>query len=311
MKHILKYLPLVFSLSLILIACKKEKEAATQIVTDTEVATHYDDESMVSEELDAIADEANSLLESDPILSGNNSVVEEVICDASIAINADSDPMTLTVTFNGANCGTKRTRTGVMVLSMPKGTEWKNEGAEITVHFENMKVTRTKDGKSITFNGTKVYKNVSGGLIHEAAQSGTIVHTITSNDLTIKFDDGTARSWNVARKKEFSYNNGLVISVSGIHEVGENSGIAEWGTNRFGNAFVTTIKSPLVVKQDCSFRLTGGVIEHSTDVFVATATFGLDASGASTSCPGTGKFYYKLGWTKISNGNNFSVLLPY
>lgn len=311
MKHILKYLPLIFSISLIFAACKKEKEALTQIQTDTEVTTHYDDESMVSEELDAIADEANSLLESDPVLSGNNSVVDQLICDADISFNAETDPMSLTVTFNGANCGTKRTRTGVMILTMAKGSEWKNQGAAITVHFENMKVTRKKDGKSITLNGSKVYTNVSGGLIHEAAEAGTIIHTITSDDLTIKFDDGTARNWNVARKKEFTYNNGLVISVTGLHEVAENSGITEWGTNRFGNAFVTSIKSPVIIKQDCSFRVTGGIIQHSTDVFTATATFGLDESGTSTACPGEGKYYYRLGWTKTSNGNNFTILLPY
>lgn len=304
-------LPVIASVAIFAASCKKEKDPSPQITADTEVAAHYDDEAMVSEELDAVATDANTLFEADPVLSGNNSVLEEALCDATIVVDTASDPMTLTVTFNGANCGIKRNRTGVMVLSTAKGTEWKNAGATITVHFDNMKITRRSDGKSITLNGSKTYTNVSGGLIHQAASSGPIVHTLHSNDLTISFGDGTARSWNVARKKTFSYSNGLVITITGIHEEGNVSHIAEWGTNRFGNPFTTSITQPVVVKQDCDFRITAGEILHSTEVFTAKATFGLDASGNSTDCPGTGNYYYRLGWTRTSNGNSFNVLLPY
>jgi hypothetical protein len=250
-------------------------------------------------------------MESDPVLSGNPAVLTEVVCDASVVFNKDSDPVTVTITFNGANCSIKRNRTGVVVLSMAKGTEWKTAGAAITVHYENFKITRKHDGKSIIINGSETYTNVSGGLVYQASSLGSIIHTITSGDLSIKFDDGSARSWNVSRKKEFTYSNGLVITVSGTHTEANDTNIAEWGTNRFGNPFKTLITAPVVIKQDCDFRVTGGEIKHSTEVFTATATFGLDATGNATACPGSGHYYYKLGWTRLSNNNSFTILLPY
>lgn len=312
MKHkAFRFLPIIFVVILIVSACKKENDSAQKVTADAEIATHYDDESIVSEEIDAIATDANSLLESEPVLSGDASVLEEAICDATVSANFETDPMTVTVTFNGTACGVRRTRTGVVVLSMAKGTEWKNAGSAINIEFQNLKITRKSDGKSITLNGSKTYTNVSGGLVYQAASLGTVIHSIHSSDLSVKFDDGTTRSWNIARKKIFSYDNGLVIGVHGLHEDGSITNITEWGTNRFGDAFTTSITTPVVIKQDCDFRVTGGAIKHQTEMFTAVATFGLNASGELSGCPGTGKYYYKLDWTRTSDGNSFNVLLPY
>jgi hypothetical protein len=308
---LIKHLTFILCVSFLFTACKKNSDAKDTVSTDVQIGTHSDDESMVSEEIDAIADDANTLMESDPALSGNNSVVDEIICDASVAINMESDPMTMTVTFNGANCGIKRSRTGVVVFSMAKGMEWKNEGAVIDVHFQDLKITRKSDGKSITFNGSETYTNVSGGLVFQVASLGSVIHRISSNDLSVKFEDGTSRSWNVARQKAFTYNDGLVITVTGTHTEGNEHNIAEWGTNRFGNTFVTLISEPIVVKQNCDFRVTGGTLTSSTEVYTATATFGLDVAGNATTCPGAGHYYYKLGWTRNNTGNNFSIILPY
>lgn len=310
-QKLIHFTSLVVLAAFLFASCKKENDSSEKLTADAEVATHYDDEALVSGEIDAIATDINSVLESDPALSGDASVLEEVICDATVTANFQSDPMTVTVVFNGAACGANRTRTGTMVLSMPQGTQWKNAGAAITITLENLKIERKSDGKSITLNGSKTYTNVSGGLVHQAASQGLVVHSITSNNLSIKFDDGTARTWNIARKKEFTYSNGLVITVKGTFEQGDDTSIAEWGTNRFGETFATIISVPVVLKQECDFRVTGGEIKHKTEVFTAIATFGLDASGNPTSCPGTGKYYYKLDWTRSSNGNNFNLLLPY
>ena len=115
----------------------------------------------------------------------------------------------------------------------------------------------------------------------------------------------------MSRKKEFTYDNGLVISVSGMHNTEEESNVADWGTNRFGKEFTTSITSPIVLKQDCDFRVSAGTIKHKTEVFTSTATFGLDASGNATACPGSGKYYYRLEWSRNSNGNSFDLILPY
>ena len=274
--------------------CKKAAEALQTPADQVEIATHADDDAMVADVIDDITTDANALIEAYASLSGDASVVDEVICDASVALDTESDPMTATVTFNGANCG-KHTRNGAVVLSMPKGTKWKDAGAAITIQYENFAITRKSDGKTIVLNGTHIYTIVSGGLVYHAASLDSIVHTLVSENLSIKFDDETARNWNMSRKKEFTYDNGLVISVSGMHNTEEESNVA----------------SPIVLKQDCDFRVSAGTIKHKTEVFTSTATFGLDASGNATACPGSGKYYYRLELSRNSNGNSFDHILPY
>ena len=139
----------------------------------------------------------------------------------------------------------------------------------------------------------------------------TITHSITSSGLSITFDNGTQRTWQVSKQRVFTFvNNSGVITTTGTHTDGAVANIAEWGTNRFGKAFATSITEPLIVKQDCSFRLTSGQVKHTTGGITATATFGLDATGNPTSCPGSGNYYYKVIWTG-PNGNSLTVILPY
>jgi hypothetical protein len=101
-----------------------------------------------------------------------------------------------------------------------------------------------------------------------------------------------------------------VVTITGTHTDGNNTGIAEWGTNRFGGAFATSIVEPLVVRQDCNYRLVSGKVKHTTPLVTATATFGLNANGEPTSCPGLGAYYFKVLWTG-PNGNSITVIRPY
>jgi len=193
---------------------------------------------------------------------------------------------------------------------MAQGVRWKNTGAVLNVTFQNLKITRLSDNKSITINGTQVYTNVSGGLLINLPALGTITHTITSSNMSITFDNAAQRNWQVAKQRVFTYVNGIIITTTGIHTEGGVSGIAEWGTNRFGNAFTTAITQPIIHRQDCSFRIVSGKVNHLTTLFNANVTFGLDASGAPTSCPGAGTYYLKVEWTGPA-GVPRSVILPY
>ncbi len=201
-------------------------------------------------------------------------------------------------------------RTGVIKVSIPAGVLWKNAGAQITITYINFKVTRISDGKSLTFNGAKVITNVSGGLLRNLATIGTVTHTITSSGITITFDDGSQRTWQIAKQRVFTYNNGIVISTTGTHTDGSTTDIAEWGTNRFGNAFVTQVVDPMIIRQDCNWRLTAGHIRHSRLVRTVDVTFGLDANGNPTTCPGLGAYYMKIVWVNAA-GNTVTVILPY
>ena len=185
----------------------------------------------------------------------------------------------------------------------------KNPGAVLTVSYQNVKITRVIDNKSITINGSHTLTNVSGGLMIHLPNLNEIVHDLNSSGMTITFDDNTQRSWQVARRRTFTFSNGVNLSITGRHSIGNQTGIAEWGTNRFGHSFTTSITQPLVFRQDCALRMTSGQLKHEGFATV-TATFGLDATGNAASCPGTGHYYYKLDWTG-PGGNTQSVIHPY
>lgn len=297
----------IFSLSLFFTSCQKSTGSVDE---STEVSMQADDQSRVSTDVDQTANDADLMLESSASFSGRGEGVQSLICDATVVVDTASNPRTITITYNGTNCLGTRTRTGVVVISMAQGVRWKDAGAAITITFQNLKITRLSDNKSITINGSQTYTNVSGGLLINLPTLGTITHTITSGGLSITFDNNSQRSWQVAKQRVLTYNNGVVITTTGTHTDGNTTGIAEWGTNRFGHAFSTAISQPLVVRQDCNFRLTSGEVVHTRPAVTATATFGLDASGNPTGCPGLGHYYMKIVWVG-SGGGSHTIILPY
>jgi hypothetical protein len=290
------------------VSCQKDDITATDYITET--SEHADDQSRFSEEEDGVANDANAVIEVTSGFTGRTGDVQSLICDATVTLDTLSNPRTITIVYNGLNCLGNRTRTGTVVISMAAGMRWRQAGAILNVSFQNLKVTRVSDNKSITINGTQVYTNVSGGLLFNLASAGSIIHTITSSNMSITFDNGSQRTWQVARRRVFTYNNGIVITTTGTHTDGATTGIAEWGANRFGHDFTTAITQPLVIRQDCNFRLVSGKVAHHTSLFNATAIFGLDSTGNPTSCPGSGNYFLKLEWTGPS-GIHRTVILPY
>jgi hypothetical protein len=292
------------------VSCKKTDTNPPATDPTAELTVQADDESRISSEIDAIANDANVTMESDAAFNGRIENTLGVICNATSVADSTSDLKRITVTYNGTNCQGNANVTGVVIFSMPKGTYWKNAGAVLTVTIQNLKITRILDNKSITINGTKTITNVSGGSLLDLASRGTIIHTINAADLSLTFDNTTQKTWQVAKKRVFTYDNGIVITTTGTHSEGSVEGIAEWGTNRLGNAFVTAITQPMVIRQDCDFRLVSGEVTHTRLVADAVVKFGLNAAGEPTSCPLTGSYYFKLCW-KAYNGETKSVILPY
>ena len=288
-------------------ACKKESTPSTD--STTEMATHADDQNQVSGQIDAVANDASLAIESSATFSGRVENPPFSVCDATVAFDSASSPRKLTITYAGTSCNGSYKRTGTVVVSMPAGVHWKDQGATITVTYQNLKVTRLSDNKSVTINGSHTITNVSGGLLFNLSNQQSITHTVGSSGMSITFDDGSQRTWQVATRRVFTYDNGIVLTITGNYSNGNTEGIAEWGVNRFGHEFMTTITTPLVIRQDCAFRLTAGEVKH-TGFGTATATFGLDASGNPTTCPGTGHYYFKLTWTG-PNGATASATLPY
>ena len=296
-------------------ACKKENNNSKNDDQQTEIAYQSDDLSRVSSEIDAVANDADISIENSTGFTGRvsqgQSLLSDTVCDANVAYDIASNPRTITITYNGGNCWGTRTRTGKVIIAMAQGVQWKDQGASLTLTFQDLKITRVSDNKSITINGTQTYTNVTGGLLINLLTLGTITHSITSSNMSITFDDGTQRTWNVAKQRVYTFSGTNVsVTISGTHTEGNVTNIAEWGTNRLGHAFTSSTVQPVVIRSDCNFRVTSGEIRHTLPHVTADATFGLDSNGSPTSCPGAGHYYFKIVFTG-SGGNSVTLIMAY
>jgi hypothetical protein len=312
-------------------ACKKSSTTADNGSSSVDLQVQADDQTRISNESDAVEDDANVAMGAEASVSGASAQltgygqgrsIEGVqgvnspgVCDAAITVDSIDNPRTITLTYNGGTgCNATRTRTGVVVISIPAGTRWRDTGAVITVKFVNLKITSLIDNKSITINGTHTYTNVSGGSLVDlyTGKRASIIHTITSSNMSISFDNNTQRVWSVARQRTFTYpNQNVTITTTGMHAVDTLTGISEWGTNRFGNAFTTSIapNNPIVIQSACGWRVTSGQVKTVGPLVTTTAVFGLDSMGNPVqSCP-VGNFYLKLTWQGPSQ--SYSAILPY
>jgi len=318
--------------SICIYSCKKDTSASGD-TTSANVGTTGDDQEEVSNEADIISNDVNSALSgqsdfsgslnSSGSLSGNTEVngingseqvsglinVHQLVCDATISYDTANGQRVITIVYDGTNCWGNRTRTGTITITMPKGQRWKDVGATATITVDKLTITRKRDSKTIVLNGTKTITNVSGGLLKDLSSLHTITHTITGN-LKVDFENGTNRTWNVSKNRVFTYDNGVVITTTGTYSDGTDNNIAEWGTNRFNESFKTLISAPIVIRQDCDFRLVSGQNTVITAKGTGVITYGLDSNGDPTGCPGTGSYYFKLVWTG-ANGKIYTIIWPY
>lgn len=223
MKQHMHFLGLLsFALLISSVACKKDSHQDVE-KNDSEIPAHADDETFFTAETDAVFYEANLLLEAGSVSPRHQ---ENPICDATVAADLLSDPQTITVTYNGSDCLGNRTREGMIVLSAPRGMQWKNAGASVKIAFKDFKITRNGVKKSVTINGEQTYTNTSGGLLVKLATLESVTHTVSGSSLSVTFDNGSKRSWQVAQQRLFTYDNGIVLSVSGTHTENNDRHIA-------------------------------------------------------------------------------------
>ena len=297
-KRIQFLLAAVLAISVTFIGCKKTDTSSTN--DDSVLTQHSDDQNSFSQASDDIANDGNNAIDGYNAFEGKPGDVDNTAvlpCNADAILDSSGGLRRLTITYHGLNCIGNRNRAGVVVFSMPLAQHWKDAGAVLTMTVQNLVITRVSDNKSITIAGTTTVTNVTGGRIRDLATLGTITHAIASAGMTVTFDNGSSRSWQIAKQRVFTYNNGVVISTTGTHTDGSITGISEWGTNRFGNAFVTAINQPMIIRQNCNWRLTSGQITHYKLSATIVATFGLDSAGNPTTCPGLAPYYFKIVWT--------------
>jgi len=240
----------------------------------------------------------------------------EAVCNMTVDTSLASQGK-ITLNYTGNDCLNLTSRTGSIVIQLPYNgttvTTWTTMGAKAILTFNNYKVTRLSDNKSMTFNGFHSIKNVTGGGLIQLALGTTIVHQIRAN-MVVTFDDGTTRTWLVAKTRTFTNTNalGLVKNIiAGDTTFGSYVHAAVWGTNRLGQPFTVDMPTAFsynMTGSTCLYRPLTGVIINYTTLYTFTITYGVDVNGAPVTfgCP----FGYKFSWVD-NNGTNQQVVLPY
>jgi hypothetical protein len=236
---------------------------------------------------------------------------EWIPCNATVdSTAAVNDTVTIYITYNGLNCNETRFRTGKIEIKKQVGTHWGQAGATVIYKYINFTVTRVSNNKTVILNGTKTFVNVNGG---HRWQVGSIINSYVeriSGSMQASFDNGTSRSWNVARQLTYTGTPGQFIQTTdGFGSTDNYQNLVVWGINRQGEEFFTQITQSVVCKQTCSWDPCSGIKIHQIpgDSKSATITFGYDSNNQPVTgdeCPTR----YRVDWQK--NNNSGTSYLP-
>jgi hypothetical protein len=294
----------IIAVGLSLTACKKTASGGNKNTLDS-AQTQSNDEVMANKETDESSNDATAALENSGGSFASRPAGPAITfpCDATVSYDTAATQKSITITYNGNNCSGTRTRTGKIIISFDASLHWNDAGATINVDYDSLIIIRNSDGKKLLINGSVTHTNVSGGLLANLS-SNSITRTITGN-LTLTFDNGTQRIWQITKQRVFTYDNGIVVTTTGTG----TGGIAEAGINRYGNTFTAAITQPVLIKQSCDFRIVGGMLLYTGPYATIATTFGLDASGNQVSACPIGFFYYKQVWSVL--GRTYTFVGPY
>ena len=292
----------LFRLTILLIAvmgltfagCKKDKKEANfdssslqQLSNDEAIVQNASDEAMNDVDL---------------FLSDAGTKSTEILpCNATLdSVKTVNDTITKYITYNGLNCNQTRFRTGHVQISRAVGTHWYEAGAFVRIKHIDFTIRKVSNNKTIIINGVKTHQNVTGGFLWQLGTTVTsIVHKTWGNE-TITFDNGTIRSWQVARQKTYTGTLGqLVLTMDGFGNENGYTNLVVWGQNRQGEDFYTQIPQSVVLRQACDWYPVSGIKIHQipADSKSATLTFGYNSSNqpiTGTECPTK----FKVDWQK-------------
>ena len=297
---------LVAVAALMLTSCKKEN-INDGTVNPSSMEQLSADENNVENVMNDAENDVSSVMSN----NGNFKSTEFLPCNATLdSLAVANDTVTMYITYNGLNCNGTRNRTGKIEIKKKVGTHWEQAGATIIYKYINFTVTRVATGKSITLNGTKTFVNVNGG---HRWQVGTLITSYiqrASGSMTASFDNGTSRTWNVARQLTYTGTPGqFVLTVDGFGSAGEFENLVVWGTNRQGEEFFTQITQSVVHKQACDWNPVSGIKIHQipADSKSATITFGFYSNNqpvVGDDCPTR----YRVDWQK--NNQSGTMFMP-
>ncbi len=311
-KTFIKFSVVALSLGLMLAACAKKKDSTSSSPTPdntSQQSTTAGDQSNVSAESDQALNDAQVVISGSP----NNARVN-VQAQPQPIYNAMVDSLNpvlgkFTITYNGLNANGTRSRTGKVTVQRTHG-KWSVNGSVLTITFTNYIVTKVSTGKSITLNGTHMVTNVSnGGYTLTNLPVGSSIDHKVRGAIILTFDDGTTRSWEIARHRKTTNQGSSVytVAISGDTAVSGYSNVEAWGLNRNGENFYGEITSPITYNTTCGSEPISGVYVHQGIAKTLTVTYGVNSDGTvniTPNCP----YGFKLDFTNLSNASKELIL---
>ena len=288
--------------------CKKDRTTEVSSPDTSSLQQLAKDDAQVQASDNEITNDVNTA-----ITSNSSKSIEGInACNIKVDTIGGGDTLEITLTYSGFNALSNFTRTGVVVITKPLGIPWSTQNCSVNFKYENLSITKVSTGKTFIFNGNRTFTNVSGGRIIDLGSTATTVeHSITGN-MQITFENGTTRTWTISRTRTWSgtYPSALTLTVG---STGASSGIytnlVEYGTNRNGEAFYTSINTPILYSQACGWEPIWGGFTHQIPSVPksATVTFGYNSSDQQVT-EGTCADYYKLDW--VIKANSGTIYLP-
>ncbi|MCX6252538.1 MAG: hypothetical protein NTX61_17525 [Bacteroidetes bacterium] len=306
---------IVTSFGLTFQGCKKSK-TTDQTTNDktTSLQQLTNDENKAENNSDEAMNDVNSVLSP----GGGLKSAQFIPCNATVDSAVVHDTiLTFYIRYHGYNCNNTKIITGNIEISKNVNVNWHVAGATVLVKFIDYKVVRVANGKSMTFNGTKTFTNVSGGFIWQLGFPGhpAMIEKVTGSILVTFDDNTTTKTWNIARQRTLTRTvtadsvPHLVLTIDGFGSDAGYNNLVFWGVNRNGENFYTQINQSVVIKEACSWDPCSGV-----ELFTipgasksATVTFGYDSNNDPVSgdnCPTR----YRIDWTV--NGQSGTFFLP-
>ncbi len=320
MKRSFRCLTLVSVSTLLLFSCNKTRytPAAATALFQSDVHAQAEDQIRIPNEIDALCNDINTiLLYKDTVNSGPDTIPVSNfpgVCGVYSVVKDYADtPNLITIRYNGVSCDGTRSRLSTIYIYQTPGVDWSTAGDTIGVTFVNAKTYWLADDDSVVLKGNFYMVDSSGGSLanFNAASQQPVVQEIIGVNASVQFETLVTATWQVWRRRAYTYNGGMVITTTGIDTATGLQGVSEVGGNRWGNGFITTINTPLVVSQACSWRITQGMEQLVNPAGTTLLTFGLDSLGNPAGCPGTGaRYYYKASWTGTGEAS-YTAQFPY
>lgn len=221
-------------------------------------------------------------------------------------VNGKIDTLTITYTDYNEDL-TLQTSGKIKVYLVDPLKRWYDKNAQWKIDFgSGLVVTRVSDSRKLKLTGMKTITNLTGGNAGLLTATDSVVHKV-EGAVTLLFDnETTSRVWNISRVRNIKKNPDHTTQVryhivlSGTGTRNSYTNVAEYGTNRFGNEFVTSIDKPLVL-QYCTnkYIFTSGTVNYHGVSKDFVVTFGVDKNGdaVSSACSATG---YKVNYTNAA-----------